>query len=149
MESTLIEYGLEKVGSWIQSSHGSVHHLRAKCPFGIQFEIPRELLGKPNIVYAFVFDSVVRYVGETTAGMRSRFEGYRYGNPLESDTDNRIKLAITHSISVGESVEIWAGNPVSQLKLDSGSLIELPASKPVEERLIAHFQPDLNVRNIG
>jgi len=81
--------------------------------------------------------------------MAPRFNGYRYGNPLVSDTDNRIKLAITQTLIEGHDVEIWACCPFADLKLPNGQALQVPASKPLEEHLIALIGPDLNLKSIG
>ena len=149
MPTTLKNHGLERLGCWIKGQYATVAHLRAACPFGIAYDLPRPWHAKRNVLYAFVIDSSVRYVGETTAGMASRFNGYRYGNPLVTDTDNRVKLAITQALMDGNEVEIWAGQPVARLILPNGGELEMPASKPLEEHLIALLNPELNVKVIG
>lgn len=101
---------------------------------------------KRNVVYAFVLNGSVRYIGETSAGMSSRFASYRYGNPLVRDTDNRIKIAITGALNCNGSVEIWVACPTAGYKLPSGEILTVPASKPLEEHLIGVLRPDLNVK---
>ncbi len=144
----LESYGLARVGRWVLSGHASVKHLRSRCPTGINFEIPQEWRKSRNVVYVFVVANEIRYIGETTAGMASRFVGYRYGNPLVGDTDNRVKLAITDALVDKREVQIWACRPVGQFQLAGGDVLEIPASKPLEEHLIARFKPDLNVKNL-
>jgi len=142
----LKNYGLRDVGYWAISDHKSTKHLSHMQ--GIQFNLIEEVGNKNNIVYAFVANEQVLYFGETTAGLNSRFQGYRYGNPLESDTDNRIKKAITAELVSGGKVSIWCSQPVGTLRLPSGELLEIPASKPLEEYLISKFRPKLNVKNL-
>ena len=148
MTKTLSAHGLIRLGAWTKSAYASVAHLRDQCPFGIAFELPPEWRTKHNVVYAFVMGDTVRYVGETTRGMTSRFEGYRYGNPAPLDTDNRVKLAITQALGNDEEVSIWAGQPIANLSLPSGEKLKIPACKPLEEHLIHRIQPDLNVKSI-
>lgn len=149
MPEILTDHGLQKLGAWVQSDHATVAHLKAECSFGINYEIPKEWKTKRNVIYAFVINSVIFYLGETTAGMASRFNGYRYGNPLAKDTDNRIKLAITRALKNGKDVEIWGGQPIAQLDTPNGTRLDIPASKPLEEHLISTINPELNVKNIG
>ena len=78
--------------------------------------------------------------------MASRFNGYRYGNPLKTDTDNRVKIEITQALMLGNAVEIWAGQPVARMALPDGTELAIPASKPLEEHLITLLKPDLNVK---
>lgn len=148
MTNTLSAHGLTRLGAWTKGSYASVAHLRVQCPFGIAFELPPEWRTKHNVVYAFVVGDTVRYVGETTRGMTSRFEGYRYGNPAPLDTDNRIKLAITQALADGKEVSIWVGQPIASLTLPNGEVLRIPACKPLEEHLINRLQPDLNVKSI-
>lgn len=139
-----------RIGEWVKSgSHGSVAHLRNSVPFGINFAIPRDWKCRTNVVYAFILDGVVEYVGETTRGVADRFSGYRYGNPLVSDTDNRVKLGITTCLEKGGLVEIWACQPVAAYALSDGEFLNVPASKPLEEHLIAALVLLLNVKRIG
>lgn len=148
MVEELIRHGLCAVGRWVTSYHKSVQHLASACPTGINYEIHPDWIAKRDVVYAIAFGPAVRYLGETSAGMASRFNGYRYGNPLESDTDNRVKLAITQALVDGTSVEIWASCPVAILHLPNGEVIQVPASKPLEEHLIGLLAPDLNRKNL-
>ena len=148
MVSKLNIFGLCKVGRWVMSNHGSVEHLRPVCPKGINFEIAPDWKARRDVVYALVFGETVRYVGETSAGMASRFLGYRYGNPLVTDTDNRIKLAITQALAEEKIVDVWACCPFAELKLSNGQVIQVPASKPLEEHLIGLIAPDLNLKNL-
>ena len=148
MVDELSNHGLCKVGRWVISSHKSVEHLISVCQTGINYEISSEWRTKRDVVYALVFSASVRYIGETSAGMASRFKGYRYGNPLVSDTDNRVKLAITQALVEVAEVEVWACCPLADLKLPSGEVIQVPASKPLEEHLIGLIAPDLNFKNL-
>jgi len=143
MQDTLTGHGLCQVGFWVPGNYQSVAHLRPQCPFGIGYELNSGWSTRRDVVYAFISDNIVMYIGETRAGMASRFNGYRYGNPYEKDTDNRVKLAITDALGNGSTVEIWASQPLASLALPVGS-IELPASKLLEARLIDLLSPQLN-----
>ncbi len=150
MIDQLSRHGLQKVGRWVTSGHASVKHLKEECKIGINYDIQSYLKHKRHIIYAFVFNANVRYIGETSVGgLVDRFNGYRYGNPYPSDTNNRVKLAITSALLNGCDVEIWASVPEAQFELPGGGILKLPASKPLEEHLIAILEPDLNVKNIG
>lgn len=150
MVAKLKHHGLQPIGNWVASdNHASVAHLRESCKSGIHFELQPEWKKQRNVVYAFVVDGYVQYVGETTAGMASRFASYRYGNPLESDTDNRVKLAITEALEFNRTVEIWAAHPTAEYRLPNGEILAVPASKPLEEHLICVLRPNLNVKNLA
>ncbi len=143
MQETLTDHGLCQVGFWVRGNYQSVAHLRPECPFGIGYELYSGWPNRSHVVYAFISDNIVMYIGETRAGMASRFNGYRYGNPYVKDTDNRVKLAITAALGNGSTVEIWASQPLAILALPVGS-VELPASKLLEARLITLLSPPLN-----
>jgi len=142
----LENYGFKKIGFWSLSNHKSTKHLSSLQ--GINFNL-NEPVGKlSNSVYVFVSNDKIIYIGETTAGLNSRFQGYRYGNPLKTDTDNRIKIAITKILENKEKVAIWHTTPFGTMELPSGEKLQLPASKPLEEFLISKFSPELNVKNL-
>ena len=141
------DFGFIKAGSWIKSENKSTKHL---LPIqGINFLVSKDILEVKNVVYSFIVDKSILYIGETTVGMKSRFSGYRYGNTLESDTDNRIKIAITDHLLAGREVDIWYCKPISKFIMPNGDYLEIPASKPIEEHLIEIYKPDLNVKNIN
>ena len=142
----LQKYGLIRVGSWVLSKHKSTKHLLHL--HGINFQLKNTIGEKSNVVYAFVAQNKVLYCGETTAGLKSRFQGYRYGNPLETDTDNRIKIAITNLLENGGNIDIWYAQPIGYLTLPSNEVLEIPVSKPLEELLISILKPEFNVKNL-
>lgn len=146
--SVLQRYGMVHIGRWVASDHHrSVAHLRGVVASGINYEIAPEWRECRNVVYAFLVAGSCRYVGETNVGLVSRFDGYRYGNPVVRDTDNRIKEAITEAI-LSSTVDIWASSPVARLDLADSSM-SLPVSKPLQDFLIEHINPDLNVGGVG
>jgi hypothetical protein len=146
--TTLSEHGLSPIGTWNKGAYATVAHLRDQCLFGLTFDLPKAWHTRSNVVYAFVVGEVVLYIGETTNGLASRFAGYRYGNPSPADTDNRIKLALSQALSNDQAVTIWATCPVATLALPDGSLLHVPASKPLEEHLIGTIRPELNVKSL-
>jgi len=115
---------------------------------GIQFHLNEEVGSVSDVVYAFMVDKNVLYFGETSVGLNARFQGYRYGTPLETDTDNRIKKEITLLLESGVEVSIWFAIPVGYIELPNGEKLEIPASKPLEEFLISKYKPELNVKNL-
>lgn len=143
----LEQYEMKKIGEWVLSDHKSTKHLSDMQ--GINYIIPTNISKQRDVIYSFVIDSKVIYIGETTAGIASRFQGYRYGNPLVTDTDNRIKIAITDALINNKTVDIWYAKPVAKYALSNGDIIDIPASKPIEEHLIKIFNPELNVKNIN
>ena len=143
----LEKFEMKKIGEWILSNHKSTKHLSEL--HGINFIVPANISTLRDVIYSFVIDSKIIYIGETTAGIASRFQGYRYGNPLVTDTDNRIKIAITDALINHKTVEIWYAKPLAKYFLANGDVIEIPASKPIEEYLISICNPEFNVKNVN
>lgn len=140
----LERYGLLNAGSWrLSDEYKSTRHL-SHLP-GITFELTEEARRRTHVVYALEFDGVPRYVGETSGPLESRLLGYRYGNKSESDTDNRIKLALTKHLQEHGRVLVWYIQPATEVQLGR-ERVRVPISKPVEEYLIERLKPDLNVK---
>jgi len=137
--------GFERVGHWELGLYKSTKHLSHL--HGVQFVLDDDFNGSGGVVYAFVIDKAVVYIGETTKGMRDRFLSYRYGNPLERDTDNRVKVELTDALLHGSAVTVWAVVPTARIEL-AAQLLEMSASKPVEEWLIAKLNPPLNRKRL-
>jgi hypothetical protein len=145
----LESFGLKRVGAWeLSDRYRSTKHLRDEGLPGIAFFLDEGWAKRRNVDYAFSDGSVVLYIGETTAGLNSRFAGYRYGNPKPGDTDNGVKRAIAEVLEPGRPVAIWASQPVATFAI-GGLDVEVPASKPVEELLIARIKPTCNKKNLG
>ena len=140
----LENFGLKRIGEWVFGHYESTHHLKGLK--GIQYKIPsqKSLCG---FVYAFSIDNEVVYVGETTQIMGERLNGYRYGNPVEQDTDNRVKVYITKTLENKKKVLIWAGSKTADIKLP-GETLHLPINKPIEEELIRRLSPALNNKRV-
>src|SRR6266404_6664038 len=90
----LLEIGFEPAGHWLQKGDG------------LAFELSRHA-SQRNILYAFVSDGEVKYVGKTVQALRARMGGYK--NPAPSQTTNvsnnsRIKALL----QTGAAVDILA-----------------------------------------
>lgn len=149
MKAEIEKHGLILIGKWARSDkHSSVGHLKNNISFGINFDVFPEWKNKTNVTYAFVVNGRVDYIGESTKGISSRFVGYRYGNPLVTDTDNRVKINITKCLNEGVDVEIWAVSHFVDFVLPNGEKINVPISKPLEEHLIHKLSPNWNKKNL-
>lgn len=90
----LVEIGFEKVGYW---------HLDGDR---LGLELHR-MASKTNILYAFVCDGEVKYIGKTKSTLASRFNGYR--SPSRTQTTNvRNNSNIRALLAMGASVDILA-----------------------------------------
>jgi hypothetical protein len=138
-------YGFQRVGHWELADYKSTTHLSHLR--GVQFILNETFPDRGGVVYAFVIDQDVAYIGETYKGMRDRFVSYRYGNPLERDTDDRIKIELTEALLRASEVSVWAMAPRTTISLGA-QVLEVSASKPVEELLIRTINPPLNRKRI-
>lgn len=142
-EFSLLE-NFQKIGFWEldekYKSHKVLSNLNLK---GINFNINKKYSNLKNVIYLFRTDSEILYIGETTRGMQSRFESYRYGFDKINDTDNRVKIGLTEILELGKRIEILYFEPITEYKLGKEELI-IPLSKPIEEYLISKLHPKFN-----
>src|SRR5205085_11514281 len=59
-----------------------------------------------NVLYTFVVDGMVMYIGKTIQPLRSRMQGYRLPGPTQS-TNIRNHQNIRSLLETGKSVEIY------------------------------------------
>ena len=90
----LVEIGFRKVGTWDAT------------PAGVAFSLA-ECGDARNILYAFVSDGTVLYVGKTTQPLRKRMYGYQNPGPTQS-TNIKGMRNIRNLLSEGKIVEILA-----------------------------------------
>lgn len=95
-------------------------------------------------VYAFVVDDVVKYVGLTQRGLRSRLDGYRRGHERQR-TNARVKRLILAALDGGRRVKVlvatpepmdWKGLPVN-------------TAAGLEAGLIGLIRPEWNILGAG
>ena len=110
---------------------------------GINFIIDKQYSNTKNVIYIFKTKSEILYIGETTRGMQSRFESYRYGFDKLNDTDNRVKIGLTKILEKGETIEILFAQPETEYIFGNEKLT-IPLSKPIEEYLISKYLPKFN-----
>lgn len=90
----LLEIGFEQVGRW--------HLLNKK----LALELTR-MSAQRNVVYAFIQDAIVLYVGKTTGTLETRMGGYL--RPHSSQRTNvRNNLALVELLQQEKAVEIYA-----------------------------------------
>jgi hypothetical protein len=90
-----------------------------------------------NVLYAFVANEDVKYIGKTTKSARTRFIGYR--TPSERQITNwKCNRAINEILAQNGEVRIYIFAPDSQLRYGEFS-INLAAG--LEDALVARFSP--------
>jgi hypothetical protein len=106
---------------------------------GISFEL-NEVATARNILYAFVIDGHVSYIGKTTQSLRARMAGYKTPGPTQS-TNIRNHARIRQLLIAGALVEIFA-LPDSGLLYYGGFHVNLAAG--LEDSLVRDLRPPWN-----
>ena len=123
----LLEIGFQPVGHWLLGEHGPVPHLRA-------------LAESRNILYAFVTDGEVKYIGKTVQNLNARMLAYQ--RPCSSQSTNiRNNKNIQELLRMGKTVDIF-GLPDNGLLHYGAFHINLAAS--LEDSLISVIRPEWN-----
>jgi hypothetical protein len=90
----LIEIGFQQAGHWRLEDGKLVADLA-------------RLATQRNILYAFICDGEVKYIGKTASSLAGRMRGYR--NPAETQTTNiRNNSRILDTLAAGGTVDIYA-----------------------------------------
>jgi len=130
--SILKSYAFVLCGRWIESS---------TVQSGITFELTAH--AKDRVIYAFVVDSQVQYVGvceKDTTSLDDRMK--RYKSRAGSGTNERIAIEIRQCLAQGKSVEIFALKPSAIFNYE-GLFVDLV--KGLENPLFEKFEPDWNL----
>jgi hypothetical protein len=124
----LLDIGFQVAGDWF-AEHGA---LRVSL---------RQHAEQRNILYAFVCDGEVKYVGMSTQTLRKRMAGYRSPGPT-STTNIRNNRNIRNLLAQGAAVEVYA-LPDSGLMHYGSFHLNLAAG--LESSIIASLRPEWNI----
>lgn len=119
--------GFRKVGSWTHDK------MQFKCALIDQGDAV-------NILYAFVSNSAVLYIGKTVQPLKRRMYGYQNPGPTQSTNIKGNKL-IKELLATSAPVEIYA-LPDNGLLYYGGFHVNLAAG--LEDNLIATLSPPWN-----
>ena len=97
-----------------------------------------------NILYAFVCDRTVLYIGKTVGSLKRRMYGYRRPVPTQS-TNIKSNRMIIEVLATGRAVEIYA-LPDNGLLYYGGFHVNLAAG--LEDSLVAALKPAWNKMGI-
>jgi hypothetical protein len=97
-----------------------------------------------NVLYAFVCEEQVLYIGKTVQSLRKRINGYQTPGPTQSTNIKGNKL-IKESISDGKCIEIYA-LPDNGLLYYGGFHVNLAAG--LEDSLVKTLKPSWNKAGI-
>lgn len=128
-EAFLLELGFEEAGEWRLESGQS------KCILHCH-------RGKSGILYAFVVQDRVMYLGKSIHSLSRRMYGYERPGPTQN-TNIKNHANIKALLLSGDRVRILAFAPVEKL-LYRGVEVNLAAG--LEDALIARLQPLWNYR---
>jgi len=103
------------------------------------------ILDNPNVLYAFVVDDSVKYIGKTSKSIKKRFVGYcKPGNSQQ--TNFRCNQRIKEHLAKDKKIRIHIFSPVSLLQYGTYS-INLAAG--LEDALIKDLEPEWNGGKFG
>lgn len=121
----LIEAGFERLGIWVGDGDG-----------GIALDTPAP---RDAGVYVFVVDRLIKYIGVSRAGIRSRMSNYRLGQAGQR-TSARVNQIINEHVAKSTVVEIYIAMPPA---LEWNGLPVITAAG-LEAGLIKMIQPPWN-----
>ena len=107
----------------------------------LELELTR-LSDAKNVLYGFVSNDEVKYIGKTASTLEKRLYGYKYPGPTQS-TNIKNNTNIKNILEAGEAVDIWV-LPDNGLLSFGGYRISLAAG--LEDSLISSIVPPWNGR---
>ncbi len=123
----LLQIGFRSVGHWKLENGNPIYELTA-------------LINTQNILYAFISNGEVKYIGKTVQTLKRRMYGYQNPGPTQS-TNIKNNEKIRQLLLDGEAVDIFA-LPDNGLLHYGGFHINLAAG--LEDSLISELSPDWN-----
>lgn len=126
----LADIGFEKVGRWVL--------------VGDQIELElTSLASAERVLYAFISNDDVMYIGKTTRALENRLCGYKYPGPTQS-TNIKNNSNIRETLFNGGDVEIWALADRGQLQVGE---FKVNMAAGLEDDLINKIRPPWNGRD--
>ena len=123
----IVELGFEKVGKWSFKNEL------------FKFELNDNYTNR-NILYSFVIENEIKYIGKSIKTISQRLNGYKNPN-ITQRTNFRLNNLIIEKLKEGKEVEIFLF--VDNAKLNyKGKNINLSAG--LEDNLIAEYLPEWN-----
>ncbi|VVE71601.1 hypothetical protein PAN31117_04109 [Pandoraea anapnoica] len=125
----LIEIGFQPVGRWMLSEDGAL-----KAEVDIHAKLHK------NVLYAFVVEGQVMYVGKSTTGLRQRFQSYATPGK-DSSTNVRCHQHIREHVEKNTRVEILS---MADKGLHKYGSFHLNLAAGLEDSIIAMLKPSWN-----
>ena len=123
--------GFRQVGEWTLDS-GKV-----------QFTLD-DVASSQNVLYAFISEENVMYIGKTVQTLKQRMNGYKNPAPTQS-TNIKGNNFITETLSANKSVSIYA-LPDNGLLYYGGFHVNLAAG--LEDSLVSSLKPSWNTAGV-
>jgi len=123
----IIELGFEKVGKWSFKNEL------------FKFELNNNHTNR-NILYSFVIENEIKYIGKSIKTISQRLNGYKNPN-ITQRTNFRLNNLIIEKLKEGKEVEIYLFVDNAELNY-RGNNINLSAG--LEDNLIAEYLPEWN-----
>jgi hypothetical protein len=122
--------GFQKAGRWLSTS-GTV-----------DFELDERVAGCSNVLYAFIVNNTIKYIGKSTNTLKQRIQQYKTPGPTQN-TNIENNANIKKELEAGKSVEIYAF-------VDSGLLsygsFRINLAEGLETSIIEDLKPEWNDR---
>lgn len=123
----LLMLGFEEVGAWFLEGNS------------VQLQLKKNE-NEQNILYAFVVEGNVKYIGKSKMTLRGRMNGYWKPGPTQTtNIDNNAR--IRELLQKGASVQIFALVPKEEIRY-KGFLMNIAAG--LEDNLLARIRPPWN-----
>ncbi len=127
MLSRILESGFVKVGRW------EIHEGKLMC------NLVKEQTSF-NVLYAYIVDDEVLYVGKTTIRLKDRM--YQYQNPdRRQKTNLRVNELLSKAVSDGREIKVFALPDPGDMDYH-GFHLNLAAG--IEDSVISQLQPTWN-----
>jgi len=128
----LTEIGFEQSGHWEPKENG-----------GISFQQTNDSTEGENVLYAFVIDEDVRYVGKTARTIKDRMRNIEYADSSQQ-TNIKLQGHIKDLLEEGKDVDVYS-------LVDDGLIhygrFHLNLAAGLEDDIIGKLKPEWN--NIG
>ena len=124
----LEEIGFKKIGNWFEEKEDLKH------------DILSPHLEKCNLLYSFIVNGEIKYIGKTTKSLKQRM--YQYQNPGPTQSTNiKNNGNILKTLGENKNVEIYIFKEDKSVIYNN---IKINLSAGLEDPLITKFKPEWN-----
>jgi hypothetical protein len=124
----LINIGFKKAGEWILENDSSISF------------VLNDFSSNKNILYAFILENEIMYIGKSTRTLRERMINYKNADKSQS-TNIKIKNKILELLKKNNNVEIYAFSDNGLLKY---GVFTINLAAGLEDNMIDIIKPQWN-----